>query len=135
MRLFFAVVFAGVSLAAVPPASADSIDGRVVQVRLPDQDITLSYVERKSGFTVELESNDGSVEGQKLFVGDGTVAIELVAHPSNGIFLQGNQYRQGDQFKKGSTIKLKPGFKKASALTAGDVYVVLPGVNFELPSN
>jgi hypothetical protein len=135
MRLFFAMVFAGVSLAAVPSAWADSIDGSVVQVRLPNQDITLSYVERKSGFTVELEANDGSVEGQKLFVGDGTVAIELVAHPSNGIFLQGNQYRQGDQFKKGSTIKLKPGFKKASALTAGDVYVVLPGVNFELPSN
>lgn len=135
MRLLFAVVFAGVSLAAIPPARADSIDGSVVQVRLPNQDITLSYVERKSGFTVELEANDGSVEGQKLFVGDGTVAIELIAHPSNGIFLQGNQYRQGDQFKKGSTIKLKPGFKKASALTAGDVYVVLPGVNFELPNN
>ncbi len=135
MRLFFAVVFACVSLAAVPPASADSIDGSVVQVRLPNQDVTLSYIERKSGFTVELESNDGSVEGQKLFVGDGTVAIELVAHPSEGIFLQGDQYRQGDQFKKGSTIKVRPGFKKASALTAGDVYVVLPGVKFELPNN
>jgi hypothetical protein len=136
MRWFVAVVFAGVAVVSIPPPRswADTIDGRVVQVKLPNQDVTLSYVERKGGFTVELETKDGSVEGQKLFIGDGMVAVELVAHPSNGIFLQGDKYRQGDQFKAGSTIKVKPGFKKASALTAGDVYVVLPGVKFELPN-
>jgi hypothetical protein len=61
------------------------------------------------------------------------VDIELVAHATDGIFLQGVAYRNGDQFKKGSAIKVRPGYKKASELKPGDVYVTLPGISFELP--
>jgi hypothetical protein len=74
-----------------------------------------------------------SVEGEKLYIGDGAVAIDLVAHPSQGIFLQGVKYHQGDKFAKGGSIKVRPGHKKATDLKPGEVYVVLPGVSFELP--
>lgn len=129
MRFLSAVILVSVLAAS---SRADSIDGRVVQVQLPAQDVTLYYIESKGGFTVKLESGASSVEGQKLYIGDGEAAVELVAHPTDGIFLQGVKYRQGDQFKKGSTIKIGPGHKKAAELRPGDVYVVLPGVSFEL---
>lgn len=119
--------------AVFPAERGANIVGSVVHVRLPDQDVMLFYTETNRGFTVRLEAKDGSIEGKKLYIGDGTVAADLVADPANGIFLQGVMYRQGDQFKKGSSIKLRAGYKKASDLKPGDVYVTLPGVTFELP--
>ncbi|AWM39933.1 hypothetical protein GobsT_16710 [Gemmata obscuriglobus] len=115
-------------------ALADVTDARVVQVTLPNEDVTLSYVERSPQFTVELKAKDGAVEAPRVYIGDGAVAVELFAHPTNGIFLQDVKLKQGDQFKKGDTIKVRPGYKKAADLVAGDVYVKLPGVTFELPA-
>jgi len=134
MRVPLAVPCAAV-LAALhsAPACGESMDSRVIQVTLPADDVTLSYVERQPGFTVRLQTPSASVEGEKLYIGDGAVAIDLVAHPSQGIFLQGVMYRQGDKFEKGRIIKLRPGHKKATELKPGEVYVVLPGVSFELP--
>ena len=120
--------------AEFPTSRMLTVGASVVQVRLPAQDITLFYVETKDGFTVKLEAKDGSVEGKKYYIGDGAVAIDLVADPADGIFLQGVRYRQGDQFKNGSTIKVRPGYKKLSDLRPGDVYVTLTGVTFELPA-
>lgn len=134
MRVLISMMCAAVLAAAEPaPARGDGIDGRVTRVTLPAQDVTLLYIEARAVFTVQLKTERASVEGQRLYVGDGEVAIELVAHPTDGIFLQGVKYRHGDQFKKGSAIKVRPGHKKASELKPGDVYVVLPGVSFELP--
>lgn len=99
---------------------------------MPDQDVTLYYVERLGAFSVELRADDASVEAQKMYIGDGTVAILLVAHPTNGIRLQGDKLRQGDKFESGAKIQVKPGYKKASELSPGDVYVTLP-VTFVLP--
>src|SRR5262249_58493920 len=98
------------------------------------QDITLFYVEAPAVFTVRIVSGSASVEGQKLYIGDGKVAIELVAHATDGIFLQGVKYYNGDQFKNGSTIKVRVGYKKASELQPGDGYGTLAGLSFELLS-
>lgn len=49
----------------------------VIDVRLPAQDITLFYVERRDGFTVKLETTDGSIEAQRLYIGDGKIAALL----------------------------------------------------------
>ncbi|MCA9137212.1 MAG: hypothetical protein KDB00_10645 [Planctomycetales bacterium] len=134
MKMTGFAVFA-LMLALFSPAStvADTVDGRVFQVQLPREDVTLFYVEARSGFTVKMETETAAVEGQKLYVGDGKVAIDLVAHSTQGIYLQGVKYRQGDQFKNGATIKVLAGFKQAAELKPGDVYVTLPGVAFELP--
>ena len=124
-----------ITVFAVSPliAMSETVDGRVIQVELPAEDVTLLYVEARSGFTVKLEAKTASVEGQKMFIGDGQVALDLVAHASQGIFLQGVKYKQGDRFKIGAKIKVQPGYKKASELEPGDVYVRLPGVLFALP--
>jgi hypothetical protein len=130
----FAVMFIAVLVVGAPwPARGGSIDGRVIQVELPAEDVTLYYVERKGCFTVKLETKSATIECQKLYIGDGKLAVDLVAHATDGIFLQGIKYRNGDQFKNGSTIKVRAGYKKASELKPGDVYVTLPGVTFELP--
>lgn len=133
--LIYGLIVSGVLIGLSPHLlRAESIDGRVVQMHLPNQDITLSYVERKGGFTVELQTKSASIEGQKFFVGDGKVAVMLVAHSTDGIFLQGDRLLHGAKIKAGSTIKVKPGYKNAANLSAGDVYVKLLGVQFELPS-
>jgi len=134
MRLPILVVLFAAALTPVPPSPlhADSIDGRVIQVELPAEDVTLFYVERKGCFTVRLETKSASVESPKLYIGDGKVALDLVAHATNGIFLQGAKYRNGDQFKRGATIKVRPGYMEASALRPGDVYVTLPNVTFQM---
>lgn len=134
MREPFAMMFVAVLGVVAPwPARGDSIDGRVLQVQLPAEDVTLFYIEARAVFTVQLKTTTASVEGQRLYIGDGEVAVELVAHATDGIFLQGVRYSQGDQFKKGSAITVRPECKKASELRPGDVYVRLPGVSFEMP--
>jgi hypothetical protein len=136
MRMLSSVMCVGLlAVAQSAPASEDSIDGRVIQVVLPAQDVTLFYVESRAVFTVQLKTEGASVQGQRFYIGDGKVAMELVAHVTDGIFLQGVKYRQGDQFKKGAVITVRPGHKKASELKPGEVYVVLPGVSFELPAS
>lgn len=128
------LIFAAIISVGGPMTSrADSIDGSVTQIELPPEDVTLFYVERKGGFTVKMETDTAAVEGQKFYIGDGKIAIDLIAHPSKGIFLQGVHYRQGEKFKKGSAIKVRPGYKKASTLRPGDIYVTLPAVLFKLP--
>ncbi len=129
----FAVFALVLALFSPVSAVADTVDGRVLQVQLPREDVTLFYIEARSGFTVKMKTETAAVEGQKLYIGDGKVAIDLVAHSTQGIYLQGVKYRQGDQFKNGATIKVLPGFRNAAELKPGDVYVTLPGVAFELP--
>ena len=115
-------------------ARAESIDGRVVQVELPNEDVTLYYVESKGGMAVELRTPSASVSGTKFYVGDGKVAVELVSHGTNGIFFQGKtKLKQGFVSKKYAVVDVLPGHKKASELGPGDVYITMPAVNFMLP--
>lgn len=127
--LLLATLFSNAQLAW----SRDSIDSSVVQVRLPGEDATLFYVEAKGGFTVKLETENSSIEARKLYLGDGEVAVLLEAHPLKGPYFQGAELNQGFIFKKNATIPLKRGYKKASDLEPGSVYVILPGVTFEAP--
>lgn len=115
-----------------PGKMDSSIDGGVLQVKMPSEDLTFSYVER-SVFTVQMESESASIEGTKMYLGDGEIAIELKAHPSEGIRLQGLPIKQGHMIRKGDSIEVLPGYRKASELRSGDVYVTLPGVLFQLP--
>jgi hypothetical protein len=128
---------AGVVLAAMTfPVIAErqtTIDGRVIRVQFPNEDVTLYYVEALACFTVKLESDTASVEARRMYIGDGEVAVELTAHATDGIFLQKRNLMQGDKFKRGSKIKVDPGYKQAVNLSPGDVYVVLPGVTFQVP--
>lgn len=110
-----------------------TIDGRVVQITLPARDIVLSYNESREVFTVELKTEFASAEAASMYVGDGEVALELRADPTNGIFLQGDYLPHGTEIKKQAVIQVKPGYKLATELGPGDVYVKLKGVHFKLP--
>ncbi len=125
------LAFALISPAYLSVVAGETIDGRVIQVQLSNHDVSVAYMERKGGFTVELETKESSIEGPRMYLGDGTLAIELVAHPTDGIFLQGEKLQQGDKIKAGSTIQVKAGFKKVSELKPGEVYVKLPNVVFK----
>jgi len=112
----------------------DWIDARVVQIRMPNEDVELSYIERTECFTVALLAKSASVEGVDFYVGDGKVAVGLKAHTSEGIIFQGStKLPTGYVFKKGSTVKVLPGYKQATDLAPGTVYITLPGVTFEVP--
>src|SRR5262245_59522033 len=125
---FVATIFVLTAFAA----RSDGIDRRVYEVRLPDEDIVVGYYEGDP-FTVKLSATNPAVEGVQFYIGDGTLALQLVAHPSKGIFFQGVELLNGHVFKKGSTVKARPGYKQRSDLPPGTVYVVLPGVKFQAP--
>ncbi|MFO0869285.1 MAG: hypothetical protein U0935_10170 [Pirellulales bacterium] len=132
VALALAVVAAS---AIVGVACAESIDGRVVTVELPVADVTLSYVETPGAFSVELDAGNTAVRGQKFYLGDGQVAVELRATESQGILFQGTeQLNHGYVIKKYDVVKVRPGFKRASELKPGDVYVIFPGLQFVLPT-
>jgi hypothetical protein len=104
VRVFVALV---VALAALAPhvRGRDGIDSRVLQVRMPNEDVELAYIENRQCFTVELSAKSVSVEGVDLYVGDGKVAVPLRAESSRGIFFQGKiSLPTGHVFKKGSTV-------------------------------
>jgi hypothetical protein len=111
---------------------AHGFNSRIVQVRLPDEDVTAAYYEGDP-FTVKLYTKSASVEGVTFYVGNGGVAVELKAHPSKGLVFQGQLIDPPHVFKKGSTVKVLPGYKRVQDLAPGTVYVELPGVTFEVP--
>ncbi len=116
-----------------PVMSADTVDGGVMQVRLPGEDATLLYVEARGRFTVKLQTDNSSVASPKMYLGDGKVAVLLEIQPLKGPVFQGEEINQGYVFKKDATIKVQPGYKLAADLPPGCLYVILPGVTFELP--
>jgi hypothetical protein len=122
-------------LALIPLTSyGGSIDGRVLQVEMPFEDVTVMYIETKGGMAVQLQAPSASVQGTKFYVGDGKVAVELAVIARRGIVFQGKTVlKQGDKFRKESEVKVLPGYKKASELAPGDIYVTLPGVTFKVP--
>ena len=63
MQMPCTVMFIAVVLGAPWQARGDSIDGRVLQVQLPAQDVTLLYIEARAVFTVQLKTKTASVEG------------------------------------------------------------------------
>jgi len=109
------------------------IDARIVQVRMPDEDVTVFYYESSPVFTVKLQAKSASVEGITFWVGNNGVAVELRAHPSKGLFFQGEELGAGHVFKKGSMVKVLAGFKRVADLAPGTVYVELPGVTLQVP--
>ncbi len=113
----------------------ESVDGRVVQVRFPVEDVVFSYVEARTLFTVQMESKSASIEAPRMYIGDGEVAILLEARGDQGLYLQGESISQGNGLKAGSAVKLRPGFKKAADLAPGTIYVTLPAVQFDVPVN
>lgn len=138
MPLLFAYLVFSVLALCLPAVSMTpddrptTVDGRVVQMKLPAQELRLSYIESRSTFTVELAADVASVQAEKMYIGDGTIAIELRADSTNGIFLQDELLQHGTRLEKQAVVKVKPGYKQATELKPGDVYVVLAGVNFEL---
>jgi len=109
-----------------------AFDDRVVRVRLPDEDIVAAYVEGDP-FTVRLWAKSASIEGVSFYIGNGGIAVELRAHPSQGLVFQGELIDPPHDFKKGSTVNVLPGYKWVGDLPPGTVYVELPGVKFEVP--
>jgi hypothetical protein len=132
MRSFVLIaLLAAVCSSSSPPAHGT--DARVVYVVLPNEDVVAEYVESAPAFTVRLRAKSASVERIGFFIGDGAVAVELKAHPSNGFVFQGRELLPPHVFKKGSTVKVLPGYKRPEDLPPGSVYVELPGVTFEVP--
>ncbi len=132
LRLASAITLLVVVVAFVDtPVRAGSLDSSVVQIRLPGEDATLVYLEAPGDFTLRLETENSSVESRRIFLGDGEVAVELRIDPVKGPLFQGEEIHSGHVFKKDATIKLRPGYKKASELRPGSVYVILPGVTFD----
>ena len=112
--------------------SAHGHNSRIVQIRLPDEDVTCGYYEGNP-FTVKLSTKTASVEGVNFYVGNAGVAVEFKAHPNKGLVFQGQFIDPPHEFKKGSTVKVLPGYKRVQDLPPGTVYVELPGVTFEVP--
>jgi hypothetical protein len=121
-------------LVLVGLAQAESIDGRVIRVRMPIEDVVVNYVETKGGMSILLRADKGAeFWGQKFYVGDGQTAV-LMEVTEQGILFQGKPIvEHGSHFKKNADIQVLPGYKKASELKPGDVYVILPAIGFVLP--
>lgn len=132
--LLLAIAITGAVFTSVRAEERSEIDANVVQIQLPPEDVTLYYLEMKGGMAIELRTESSSIIGKKFYVGDGVVATELVAHNTRGIMFQKKtELHQGFVFKKNSTVIVLPEYKHASELQPGDVYVILPNVDFKLP--
>lgn len=110
---------------------AAPLDNSVTTIRLPGEDVTFIALESRNGNTVRLETATSSMEGRRVYIGDGDFAVEIRIDPLKGPMFQGAELRSGHVFKKDATIKLHPGYKKASDLRPGSVYVILSGVTFD----
>jgi hypothetical protein len=125
----------GLALIAIVPLSAVEkkgyLDSRVAKVKLPVADVELSYIEASPQMMVELAAGTTTVQGVRFFVGDGKIAVPLEADSLNGIKFQSTKMLQhGHKFAKYSTIELEKGYLTVDDLQPGDVYVIMPAINF-----
>lgn len=130
------LIGSGAQVCVEPAAAADStLDGRVVQMSMPFDDVTLRLLETRGGLTLELQASQVAIVGPKLYVGDGQAAVELQVDFRKGCVVKnGPVLSHGFVFKKGSKFPLPPGAVRAVDLQPGDVYVTLPGVQFQAPT-
>jgi hypothetical protein len=125
------VAFAvALSLAVQPPSPTAKLDAGVVAFKMPLAAVKMALVESRGGMTVKLSTETAYVSGSKFYIGDGDIAILLEA-TNDGIFLQGQKLTHGQSLALHATVAVKPGYKKAEDLKAGDVYAILPGQIFE----
>lgn len=125
----------GLVLIGVVPLSAvekrRNLDSRVTKLKLPVADVELSYIEANPQMMVEIAAGTTTVQGVRFFVGDGRIAVPLEADSLNGIKFQSTQMLQhGHKFAKYSTVELEKGYLTVDDLQPGDVYVIMPAINF-----
>lgn len=132
---FALTLLAGFLLFGVVPSLAVenelSLDSRVAKIKLPVDDVELNYCEANPHMMVELVAGNTSIQGVRFFIGDGKVAVPLEADSLHGIKFQSSQVlKHGHKFAKYSVVELEEGYLTISDLKPGDVYVVMPAVNF-----
>jgi hypothetical protein len=107
----------------------------VTRITLPPGEVTLEFVKSKKTPTVKIIVGQTVIEGERLFLGDGKVAMEVEAtkegmhFPSStgkkGLVLEGEWTNQ-----PGAVIDLGTDYLGLDQLKAGSVYVITPSVKF-----
>ena len=107
-------------------------DPAAIQVKLPGASVKVSYVEDTEGMMIHVESKGVTVKGKRVYLGDGTVAVEFAAVKGGFLTPDGVVNRAGVDYPLDSVIKVTPKNRRAWGAIAGAVYVHAPGLVFEV---
>ncbi len=137
MRSFGLILFAAALVMFSRPGFGQDKQPRAalassVQVKLPAGDVEIEYVESKEGMVLIVNSKGASVQAQRVYLGDGKIAVVFEASHKGFFTPNGPVNAAAIDFKEGSVIKVARGKREVWGAKPGEVYVLTPGIRFEV---
>lgn len=126
---FFASAPALVSAQAEPPQASL---GSSVRVEIPRGKVRIVYVESDEGMVLLVEGNGVAVRARRVFLGDGKIAVPFEATTQGFFTPNGKVNAAALVLKENSTYAFPAGMEQAWGRRAGEVYVLTPGIRFEM---
>ena len=109
-----------------PPFHAESS----IQVEMPFGDIQISYVESNEGMVLIAKCKDVSVRSQRLYLGDGKLAVMYEA-TNSGFFTPGGKVNAAQiELKRGQSIQCRSTKREEWGAKRGAVYLLTEGLTF-----
>ena len=131
VMLVIGLLLSGWSAAQDKPPAAAALEA--VEVQLPEGDLRMSFVEAPGGMALLLHAGDSHVRANRLFLGDGKIAVAYEA-TNSGVHSQGRWLpnQAAFDFKHRSVIEVSSEHAQKWGARAGEVYVRLQGVEFRV---
>jgi hypothetical protein len=109
---------------------------RVTRVVLPDGAVKIEFLSDHQPPAFRITVAGTQLEGDRVFIGDGTVAVELLATPRGFRFdtKAGDSrlyFRESYGNLRGGSLQIDGGYWTAAELPPGSVYVVARGIRLE----
>lgn len=105
--------------------------GSSIQVEFPHGDVRITFVESREGMVLRADCDGVSVQAQRLYLGDGKVAVQYEALTSGFYTPNGKVNAAAIEFKKSTTINVPPGVIEKWGTRRGEVYVNTPSLHFK----
>lgn len=98
---------------------------------LPQGDLEIVYVESKHGMTLIVKSHDGSIQAQRIWLGDGKAAVMFEATNNGFRTPKGRVNAASLAYEEASTLTFPRHAKSVWGAKRGEVYVRVPGLKFQ----
>ncbi len=101
-----------------------------VQIELPSGDIEIAYVESNEGMVLVAQVSGISVRSQRLYLGDGKIAVKYEAS-NNGFFAPSGKVKSAVlEIKKGDSVVVPSAKIEKWGAVHGAVYILVRGIKF-----
>lgn len=114
------------------PAERLAPQGQPVVVALPHGRVEVLYYESEWGMRIMVKTGAAEVQGRRVHIGDGKVAVAFEADGKGWDGPDGRVNRAGVDYPAGATVRVPADRAKKWAAVAGEIYVLTPELTYQV---